>query len=152
MQQKIIMAVSYPEAVIRKQASVIRKGLSLIHIFVESLHMPPIGVVLLFIVILMILGCILDSTSILLLTTPLMCPIMADLGYDLVWFGLIMIIAIETGMITPPFGMNVDVYKRQVRDPTFPWRQISAGTGSWRTEGIPGNRFTASTKAVPSLQ
>ena len=79
--------------------------------FVESLHMPPIGVVLLFIVILMILGCILDSTSILLLTTSLMCPIMADLGYDLVWFGLIMIIAIETGMITPPFGMNVFTVK-----------------------------------------
>ena len=36
---------------------------------------------------------------------------MADLGYDLVWFGLIMIIAIETGMITPPFGMNVFTVK-----------------------------------------
>jgi C4-dicarboxylate transporter DctM subunit len=59
----------------------------------------------------MVLGCILDSTSILLLTTPLMCPIMADLGYDLVWFGLVMIIAIETGMITPPFGMNVFTVK-----------------------------------------
>lgn len=85
--------------------------INVIRDFVESLHMPPIGVVLLFIVILMILGCILDSTSILLLTTPLMCPIMADLGYDLVWFGLIMIIAIETGMITPPFGMNVFTVK-----------------------------------------
>ena len=38
-------------------------------------------------------------------------PIMADLGYDLVWFGLVMIIAIETGMITPPFGMNVFTVK-----------------------------------------
>lgn len=36
---------------------------------------------------------------------------MADLGYDLVWFGLVMIIAIETGMITPPFGMNVFTVK-----------------------------------------
>ena len=78
---------------------------------VEGFSIPPIGIVLLFILILMVLGCILDSTSILLLTTPLMCPIMADLGYDLVWFGLVMIIAIETGMITPPFGMNVFTVK-----------------------------------------
>lgn len=85
--------------------------INVIRNMVESMNLPSIGVVLLFIVILMILGCILDSTSILLLTTPLMCPIMADMGYDLVWFGLVMIIAIETGMITPPFGMNVFTVK-----------------------------------------
>ncbi|MEM5781495.1 MAG: TRAP transporter large permease, partial [Lawsonibacter sp.] len=79
--------------------------------FVESLGVAPIFIILVFIMILMVLGCILDSTSILLLTTPLMCPIVADLGYDLVWFGLVMIIAIETGMITPPFGMNVFTVK-----------------------------------------
>lgn len=80
------------------------------------MHLPPTGVVLLFVVILMVLGCILDSTSILLLTTPLMCPVMANLGYDLVWFGLVMIIAIETGMITPPFGMNVFTVKSSLHD------------------------------------
>ncbi|MCC8060626.1 MAG: TRAP transporter large permease [Clostridiales bacterium] len=85
--------------------------INVIRSFVETMNVPPIGIVLLFIIILMVLGCILDSTSILLLTTPLMCPIMSDLGYDLVWFGLIMIIAIETGMITPPFGMNVFTVK-----------------------------------------
>ena len=84
---------------------------NLIRSIVEGMNMPPVGVILLFIAILMVLGCILDSTSILLLTTPLMCPIVADLGYDLVWFGLVMIIAIETGMITPPFGMNVFTVK-----------------------------------------
>lgn len=40
-----------------------------------------------------------------------MCPIIADLGYDMVWFGLVMIVAIETGMITPTFGMNVFTVK-----------------------------------------
>lgn len=85
--------------------------INVIRDFVESINIPAIGVVLLFVLILMVLGCILDSTSILLLTTPLMCPVMADLGYDLVWFGLVMIIAIETGMITPPFGMNVFTVK-----------------------------------------
>lgn len=90
--------------------------INLISNLVESMHLPPTGVVLLFVVILMVLGCILDSTSILLLTTPLMCPVMANLGYDLVWFGLVMIIAIETGMITPPFGMNVFTVKSSLHD------------------------------------
>lgn len=84
--------------------------------FVEGLAVPPVVVILIFIVILMILGCILDSTSILLLTTPLMCPVVANLGYDLVWFGLVMIIAIETGMITPPFGINVFTVKSSLHD------------------------------------
>lgn len=84
--------------------------------FVEGLSIPPLGVILIFMLILMILGCILDSTSILLLTTPLMCPIVRDMGFDMVWFGLIMIIAIETGMITPPFGMNVFTVKSSLYD------------------------------------
>ncbi len=90
--------------------------INLLQNFVESLAVPPVVIILIFIIILMILGCILDSTSILLLTTPLMCPVVADLGYDLVWFGLVMIIAIETGMITPPFGINVFTVKSSLHD------------------------------------
>jgi len=85
--------------------------INLLRDYIQGLSVAPIVVILVFIVILMILGCILDSTSILLLTTPLMVPVICDLGYDPVWFGLIMIIAIETGMITPPFGMNVFAVK-----------------------------------------
>lgn len=88
--------------------------INVIRNFVESINVAPIVVILVFILILMVLGCILDSTSILLLTTPLMCPVVADLGYDMVWFGIVMIIAIETGMITPPFGMNVFTVKSSV--------------------------------------
>jgi tripartite ATP-independent transporter DctM subunit len=86
-----------------------------ISFFVEGLTIPPLGIVLIFMFILMILGCILDSTSILLLTTPLMCPIVQNMGYDMVWFGIIMIIAIETGMVTPPFGMNVFTVKSSLQ-------------------------------------
>jgi TRAP-type C4-dicarboxylate transport system permease large subunit len=82
-----------------------------ISFFVEGLTIPPLGIILIFMLILMILGCILDSTSILLLTTPLMCPIVQNMGFDMVWFGIVMIIAIETGMVTPPFGMNVFTVK-----------------------------------------
>ena len=79
--------------------------------FVTGLNVAPVFVVLIFIIILMVLGCILDSTSIILLTSPLMVPILRNMGYDLVWWGIVMIIAIETGMITPPFGMNVFAVK-----------------------------------------
>ncbi len=88
--------------------------INVIRNFVESINVAPIMIILVFILILMALGCILDSTSILLLTTPLMCPVVSDLGYDMVWFGIVMIIAIETGMITPPFGMNVFTVKSSV--------------------------------------
>lgn len=84
---------------------------NLLRNYIQSLSVPSILIILIFILILMVLGCILDSTSIILLTAPLMCPVVRELGYDLVWFGIVMIIAIETGMITPPFGMNVFAVK-----------------------------------------
>ncbi len=85
--------------------------INLLSSFVTGLNVAPVFVVLIFILILMVLGCILDSTSIILLTSPLMVPILRNMGYDLVWWGIVMIIAIETGMITPPFGMNVFAVK-----------------------------------------
>lgn len=78
---------------------------------IVSLGLSPLGVLLLFIVVFLILGAILDSTSCLLLTIPLMFPIMMDLGFHGVWFGLIAIVAIEVGQLTPPFGISVFAIK-----------------------------------------
>ncbi|NLW78266.1 MAG: TRAP transporter large permease [Ruminococcaceae bacterium] len=72
-----------------------------------GLGLPTYGLIALFCVILLLLGCVLDSTSILLLTVPLMAPVMRMLGMDLVWFGIVMIVTIEMGLLTPPFGMVV---------------------------------------------
>jgi len=72
-----------------------------------SLNLPPIPLILLFCVVLLFLGCILDSTSILLLTCPLIIPVLRDMGVDLIWFGIIMIVVVEMGLLTPPFGMCV---------------------------------------------
>ena len=79
--------------------------------FINGLDVPPVVIILIFMLVLLALGCVLDSTSILLLTIPLMVPIVSGLGYDLVWFGIVMIIAVECGLITPPFGMNVYTVK-----------------------------------------
>jgi len=85
--------------------------INLISNFVTGLDVAPVIIILIFMVILLALGCVLDSTSILLLTIPLMVPIINNFGYDIVWFGIVMIIAVECGLVTPPFGMNVYTVK-----------------------------------------
>ena len=73
--------------------------------WVTALAIPPIFIVLGFIVVFVLLGCILDSTSIIILTIPLMHPIAVNLGYDPLWFAIVAILSIEIGLLTPPFGM-----------------------------------------------
>ena len=56
-----------------------------------------------------ILGCIFDSLAMLILTVPVFVAIINPMGVDLIWFGIIVIIVVELGLITPPIGMNVFV-------------------------------------------
>jgi len=70
----------------------------------------------LLVVLLLLLGCILDSVSILLLTVPLILPIAAKLGWDLIWLGVVMVIVTEMGLLTPPFGMVVFSVKATIGD------------------------------------
>ena len=84
--------------------------------WVTALAIPPIFIILGFIVVFVLLGCILDSTSIIILTIPLMYPIAANLGYDPLWFAIVAILAIEIGLLTPPFGMVVFAMKSAIGD------------------------------------
>jgi tripartite ATP-independent transporter DctM subunit len=70
-----------------------------------SLPVPPMAIIFMFIVVFLLLGAIIDSVSIILLTIPLMFPVIIHLGYDPIWFAMVSIVAIELGMLTPPFGM-----------------------------------------------
>lgn len=63
------------------------------------------AVLLIFIVVLLVLGAILDSTSIMLITVPIMFPILTGLGADPIWLGIVIIVAVEIGIITPPVGI-----------------------------------------------
>jgi C4-dicarboxylate transporter DctM subunit len=76
-----------------------------------GIEVPPIVIVLFFVGIMLLLGTILDSTSIMLLTMPIMVPVVLKLGYDNLWFGMVSILAIELGQLTPPFGMVVFAMK-----------------------------------------
>ncbi|MCP4315018.1 MAG: TRAP transporter large permease [Hyphomicrobiales bacterium] len=74
-------------------------------------------VVMLFILLIYIgLGCIFESLSMLLLTVPIFFPLVRDLGFDPVWFGVVVVVVTEISLITPPVGMNVFVLKAVVGD------------------------------------
>lgn len=82
-----------------------------IQTFVEGLAIAPILVILVILVIYIILGCVLDSIAMMLLTVPIFYPLVAGLGYDLIWFGIIVVVVIEISLITPPIGLNVYVLR-----------------------------------------
>lgn len=66
---------------------------------------------LLYVLLILLLGTIIDSSSIMLIVLPLMLPIAQQFGLDLIWFGVITVVAIEVGLLTPPFGLSAYVIK-----------------------------------------
>ncbi|NIZ11968.1 TRAP transporter large permease [Phaeobacter sp. HF9A] len=79
--------------------------------YILSLDASPTLVLLIILLTYLILGCFLDSIGMVLLTVPVIFPIITGLGYDPVWFGIVLVIVVETGMITPPLGINVFAIK-----------------------------------------
>lgn len=77
--------------------------------WVLSLNVEPVVVVLLLFAILVVMGMIIDGLSLLIIVTPIAYPVVTGLGFDGIWFGVIMIMAIEIGLLTPPVGLNVFV-------------------------------------------
>jgi TRAP-type C4-dicarboxylate transport system permease large subunit len=84
--------------------------------FVIGLDTSPIWIIVAVCGIYMVLGCMLESLSMMLLTVPLFAPIMQSLGVDLVWFGIIVVVAVEVSLITPPIGLNVFVLQAAFPD------------------------------------
>ncbi len=83
---------------------------------VNASGVPPFGVILIIVAIYIVLGCVLESLSIILLTVPIFFPVVVGLGYDPVWFGIIVVVATEIGLITPPIGVNLFVIRSVVPD------------------------------------
>jgi tripartite ATP-independent transporter DctM subunit len=88
----------------------------------------PGGVLLLMVLVWFVLGCLIDSISIMLLTVPIFAPIAAALGFDPLAFAIIGIVAIETGLLTPPFGLLVFTVKAAIQDPDIGVGKIFAGS------------------------
>jgi C4-dicarboxylate transporter DctM subunit len=75
--------------------------------FVAELPVGPIWILIAIIVMYIILGCFLDIYAAIILTVPIIYPVVLAMGFDVVWFGVIMVRVMEMGLITPPMGMNV---------------------------------------------
>ena len=84
--------------------------------WIRALEVPPLAVVLVIMAIYIVLGCILESLSMILLTVPVFFPIMIGFGYDPVWFGIIVVVVTEISLITPPIGLNVFVVRALLPD------------------------------------
>ncbi len=81
-----------------------------------------------YLLILIVLGMFLDSVSIMLVVLPLMLPVVSALGGDLIWFGIVTTIAVEIGLLTPPFGLAVYVVKGTLPEGTATLNEIFAGS------------------------
>ena len=80
-------------------------GLGNIMLAVEAAELTAPVVLLAMIAILLALGCFIDQVSMMLLTLPFFMPLVQHYGYDPVWFGVLYLIAMQLGLLTPPFGM-----------------------------------------------
>lgn len=83
----------------------------------------PLGMLLIMMAVIFFLGCFMDQLSMMLLTAPIFFPLAKTLGFDLTWFGLIMLLALEVGYTTPPFGLLLFVMKG-VAPPDTTMREI----------------------------
>jgi len=84
--------------------------------FIGGLAIPPLGVLIAILILYVILGCIMEVFSAMLITMPILFPLSVTLGFDPIWFGVITVIMLEMGLITPPVGMNVFVIAGMARD------------------------------------
>ena len=82
--------------------------------WVEGLGLAPLAVLLILIAFYIVLGCFLDSISMILITVPVFLPLIVSLNYDPVWYGILVVIVVEVGLITPPVGMNIFVIRAQL--------------------------------------
>ena len=98
-------------------AHMINPFLALSHIpqelggFLMGLDVPPLVVLALILFCYLILGCFLEGFAMLVLTMPIFFPIIQQLGFDAIWFGVLVVLTLEMGLISPPVGVNVFIVK-----------------------------------------
>jgi len=88
---------------------------------VTAYNVPPFAVIVMILAIYVVLGCVFESLSMLLLTVPIFFPLVTSLGFDPIWFGIVVVVVTEISLITPPVGLNVFILKSVVGD-------VSTGT------------------------
>ncbi len=79
--------------------------------FITNLTIPPIVIVIGMLAVILIMGAFMETVAIMMITIPIFMPVINVFGYNVIWFGVLMLIALETGLITPPFGVTLFVMK-----------------------------------------
>jgi len=87
--------------------------------FLTGLGVGRYGVLALIMLMYLVLGCLMDAMAMIILTVPIIFPVIKSLGFDPIWFGVIIVMTVELGLIHPPVGMNVIVIKSVVKDVKF---------------------------------
>lgn len=95
--------------------------------FVRDIGLGPAGFLVVHILLVLLLGMILDSSSILLIFVPIAAPIAQNLGFDLIQFGILTVIAVEVGLLTPPFGISIFTVHAALADRRVSLESIFAG-------------------------
>ena len=93
--------------------------------YLRGLNFGPMGVLFLIFAFYLLLGMVMESMSMMLLTVPIFYPLVTGFGFDPIWFGIFVVVVIEIGLITPPVGMNVFVLR--VTLPNVPTNTIFRG-------------------------
>jgi len=84
--------------------------------FLTGLGLGRYGVLSLIMVMYLVLGCLMDALAMIIITVPIIFPVIKELGFDPIWFGVIIVMTVELGLIHPPVGMNIFVIKSVVED------------------------------------
>lgn len=84
--------------------------------FLTGLGIGRYGVLALILLMYLVLGCLMDAMAMIILTVPIVFPVVTSLGFDPIWFGIIIVMTVELGLIHPPVGMNVFVIKSVIKD------------------------------------
>jgi tripartite ATP-independent transporter DctM subunit len=87
--------------------------------WIETLDFGPIVIILIILGFYVILGTVIEGLAMIFLTVPIFVPVVEGLGYDLVWFGIVVVMVVEISLITPPIGLNVFVLKTMLPDVTL---------------------------------
>ncbi|MGC1696744.1 MAG: TRAP transporter permease [Pseudolabrys sp.] len=87
--------------------------------FLTGLGLGSYGVLALIMLMYLVLGCLMDAMAMIILTVPIIFPVVTHLGFNPIWFGVIIVMTVELGLIHPPVGMNVFVIKSVVKDVSF---------------------------------
>lgn len=96
--------------------------------WIVGMGLGPYGFLAAYLLIVILLGCLIDSVSIMLIMLPIVLPIARQFGMDLIWFGVITVVAVEIGLLTPPFGVSVYTVKAALNDKSVAVKDIFMGS------------------------